>query len=204
MAAFISRPDRWYRAPQRTVLEQRLSRDCGGGIGSEACGPNGRAPGTEAQAAQLGTGVDAARGAARLKERTQLLHGPIAGAVGGVLEELADDLAPNSGVGAALDVDDGRDRVLIDEEVVEAPATSRACLVGDPDLPGEQDPPPRRLSDIVAVKQPRMVGQHGLQHVLGLVGALGQGDRGFAPASEVDAAHGPRSASRKLLPVVAA
>jgi hypothetical protein len=63
--------------------------------------------------------------------------------VGGVVEELAHDLPPYPGIAAALDLDESRDAVLVQEEMVEGPA--RARVVRNAHLLGDQEPSPRRL-----------------------------------------------------------
>jgi hypothetical protein len=50
------------------------------------------------------------------------LLGPIKDGMGRVVEELPDDLAPIPGVAASLDLDEGRNAFLVQEEVVERPA----------------------------------------------------------------------------------
>ena len=57
-------------------------------------------------------------GVVTLEPSAQGLYGPVDHRVCRVIEHLADDLAPYAGVGAALDLHDGRDRVLVEEKVV--------------------------------------------------------------------------------------
>jgi uncharacterized membrane protein len=55
---------------------------------------------------------------------------PVDDRVGSVVEHLADHLAPDAGVGAAFDLHDGRDRVLVEEEVVHRPPPGAPLLGG--------------------------------------------------------------------------
>jgi hypothetical protein len=50
------------------------------------------------------------------------------------------DLTTDAGVGAALDLDEGGDSVLI-EEMVDGPTISAAFLSGDAGLPADEEPP---------------------------------------------------------------
>ena len=135
-------------------------------------------------------GLDAARRAARLEQRPKLIHRPVTGPVRGVLEQLPDHLAPDARVRAALDLDERRHRVLIDEQVVEAPAAAGALLIGDPHLAREQDPSPRRVTDLVSGQQAGMLGEQRLEDVLGRVRRLRERDELAVPA-QVDAAAAP-------------
>ena len=54
----------------------------------------------------------------------------------GVFEHLTDDRAPALGVSSQLDLNERRAGVLIDQEVVDRPAISEACCLGDALLPG--------------------------------------------------------------------
>jgi len=51
--------------------------------------------------------------------------------VGRVLEELFHHLAPDAGVGAALDLDERRRAVSVSEEVVDAPPLGPRRFVGE-------------------------------------------------------------------------
>jgi hypothetical protein len=83
---------------------------------------------------------------------------------------LPDNLAADSRVGAALHLDDGRNAVLVEEEMIDAPGT-RSGLVGPKrDLPRNWQPAPRRIGvDLVARKEIRMASQKLLQAILKLV-----------------------------------
>ena len=71
-----------------------------------------------------------------------LVDGPVLGAVGGVVEHLADDLAADPRVGRPLDLHEGRDRLLVHEQVVEAPSTRPLLPVRDAHLACHQQEPP--------------------------------------------------------------
>jgi len=58
---------------------------------------------------------------------------------------------------------------LVNEEVVEAPTSAGAFLIGDTHLAGQKDPPPWRVTYLIAGEQSRMISQQGLEDVLGRV-----------------------------------
>ena len=57
----------------------------------------------------------------RLVRGAQLLDRPVTDGVRGVVEHLADDFPANPRVGRTLDLHDGRHRVLVQEQMVDAP-----------------------------------------------------------------------------------
>src|SRR5262249_41879059 len=67
--------------------------------------------------------------AAFLKAGTDGLDGPVDDRVGGVVEHLADDLTTNAGVAAPLDLDQRRNRILVEEQVVQRPPVA-PCFLG--------------------------------------------------------------------------
>ena len=62
---------------------------------------------------------------------TEYLDRPICDAVGGVVGQMLDYLPADAGVSAALDLDDGRDDGLVEEEVVDRPSPPTALLGGE-------------------------------------------------------------------------
>lgn len=82
------------------------------------------------------------------------LRRPVEDGVRGVIEHLADDLSPRAGIGAALDLDERGDAVLVQEKVVQGPAGSSLLLVRDADLSGDEEPAARRARiDLVSGEQ---------------------------------------------------
>jgi hypothetical protein len=71
------------------------------------------------------------------------------------IEQLPDYLAPDPGVGASLDLDQRRNRVLVDEEVIDAPALGSALTIGDADLARKQDPATWGVRQLIPGQQPR-------------------------------------------------
>ncbi len=67
-----------------------------------------------------------------LELRLEAVGWPVLGAVGRIFEHLFHDLTAEVGVGRALDLSEGGDAVLIDEEVVEAEPTTFALPPGTP------------------------------------------------------------------------
>jgi hypothetical protein len=77
--------------------------------------------------------------------------------MGGIVEHLPDDLAADAQVTAALDLDQGWNRILVDEEVIERKLVSAALLEWDAGLAGEQKPPAGLLLiDLVASEKVRI------------------------------------------------
>lgn len=74
---------------------------------------------------------------------------------------------------------------MIDEQMIQTPATRSPVLVANRHLPREQHPMSRRLSQLLSGEQPRMVSQQRLEDILGLERTLGQCDE-FAVTLEVD------------------
>ena len=68
---------------------------------------------------------------------------PVGSEVRRVVEHLADDLSPETRVARAFDLHECRDGVLVDEQVIEAPATATVIAVRDRDLLRDQQPPTR-------------------------------------------------------------
>jgi hypothetical protein len=65
---------------------------------------------------------------------------PVRGSVRGIVEHLANDLATDPGVTTSLDLNECRNAILIEKEVVEAPAASCVRLVAEPDLTLDKQP----------------------------------------------------------------
>src|SRR5262249_49081008 len=111
--------------------------------------------------------------AALLKAGTDGLDGPVDDRVGSVVEHLADDLAANAGVAAAFDLDQGRNGILVEKQVVQRPPVPSFVLGRDTHLPRDQEPPswcsPIRL---IAGQQVWVFGEKLLEHVLGVIGLL--------------------------------
>src|SRR5208337_2826514 len=59
-----------------------------------------------------------------------LLYGPVGNGIGCVVEHLTDNLPPDPGVGASLDLDERRDGILIKKQVVERPSTRPVLFAG--------------------------------------------------------------------------
>ena len=98
---------------------------------------------------------------------------PVRDDVGRVVEHLADDLAADAGVGAALHLDERRDRVLVDEEVVERPPGPAALGIGDAGLAGDEEPAARLArSHLVAGEEVRVVREELLEDRLKEVALL--------------------------------
>jgi hypothetical protein len=82
--------------------------------------------------------------ARRLKPGADGLHRPVHDRVGRVVQHLTDHLAPDAGVAAALDLDQGRDGVLVQEQVVHVPAIGATFLGRHGRLARDEQPAPRR------------------------------------------------------------
>jgi hypothetical protein len=68
------------------------------------------------------------RRAALFKREPKTLDAPIDDGVRRVVQDLADHLAADAGVGAALDLDERWDGILVDEEVIDVPAAGAALV----------------------------------------------------------------------------
>ena len=102
--------------------------------------------------------------------RTSIRRSP---SVRRVIEHLSHDLAPDPGVVAALDLDQYRYSPLVNEEVVKRPAALARVGTGNADLARYEKPAPSRTGHVViAGDQFRVLRQHRLQEILGVVTLL--------------------------------
>lgn len=140
---------RLHRLPEHPRVRTTEELGQGGGRGP----PAGLAPGLE-------PGLDA-------------VGRPVEHGVGGVVEQLPDDLAADAGVGRPLDLDEGGDAILVEEQVVEGPAVGAVGLAGDADLAVDEEPPAGLgRVDLVAGQETGVLGQEPLEQVLGGVPLL--------------------------------
>src|SRR5262249_39966927 len=108
-----------------------------------------------------------------LKLGTDRLDRPVDNRVGGVVEHLADDFAADAGVTAPLDLDQGRDGVLVEEQVVQRPAVAALLLGRHSHLPGDQQPAPRGGTvHLVPGQEVRVSGEEFLEYIFTVVGLL--------------------------------
>jgi hypothetical protein len=71
----------------------------------------------------------------------QFVRRPVENGVGGIIKHLANHLPADSGVGPPFDLNECGDAVLIQEEVIQRPATGPAGLAGNRLLPVDQHEP---------------------------------------------------------------
>lgn len=91
---------------------------------------------------------------------TEYLDRPICDAVGGVVGQMLDYLPADAGVSAALDLDDGRDDGLVEEEVVDRPSPATVLLGGGRHLARDQQPTARFCAVyLVPGQQVRVLGE---------------------------------------------
>jgi hypothetical protein len=69
------------------------------------------------------------------------VHGPVGDGVGGVIQHLSHHLAANAGVTAAFDLDQRRNRVLVEKQVIQRHPVSAAFLDWHAHLARDQQPP---------------------------------------------------------------
>jgi len=128
----------------------------------------------------------------------QLVDGPVQDRIGRVVEHLPHHLAADARVGAALDLDQRRHAVLVEEEMVDRPAPARALFGGDALLARHQHEAARHLRvDLVARQQFREGGEQALEVILrGEARGLHGDERAFVlqhedPCSDVHVATPP-------------
>ena len=125
------------------------------------------------------------------KQLAELLERPVHHAVGGVVEHLPDDLPSDPAVGAALDLDERRHGVLVEEQVVDGPAAGRVLVVGERGLAANQQPAARDVPGVlVPGEQTRKPRDQLLQDLLGLIAGLAHLDKLVVTSQQEDpAAH---------------
>jgi hypothetical protein len=85
---------------------------------------------------------------------------PIGDGVGRIVEHLSHHLAADAGVAAALDLDQGRHSVLVEEEVVKRQIVGAVLSDRDSNLAGDRQPAARfAFVDLVAGQQVGVAGQ---------------------------------------------
>src|SRR4051794_1488774 len=89
------------------------------------------------------------------KELPQTLDRPVDNRVRRVVEQLANDLTPDPRVARAFDLNERRNRVLVEEEVVDAPAAATVFVVRQRRLPAQQQPPTSRPNGRITREQTR-------------------------------------------------
>jgi hypothetical protein len=154
---------------------QPASAQVGGDVGPEGVGID---VGAE-MLLQSGLGV----GVRRFEGGSDALDSPVGSGVRGIVEHLADDGPPNARIGAALDLDEGGNALLVEEQVIEAPAVAPVGVLADAHLSSDQQPALARFAALVAYEQIRMIGEQLLQDALGVVALLGHLDQ---PAALLD------------------
>ena len=93
------------------------------------------------------------------------------------------------GIAAALHLDQGRDRILIEEEMVDTPAAASILLIGKSCFTSDQQPPPGRVSPVlIAGEQARELGNQSLENLFAVVWLLSHLQQFILAAQEVDAA----------------
>ena len=107
--------------------------------------------------------------AVRFERCPEALDRPVHDRVRGVVEHLADDLAPDARVATSLDLDQRRHRVLVEEQVIDRPAASAVLLGRQGGFATDEQPSPRRPTHLVACEQARVLGEERLEEVLGVV-----------------------------------
>lgn len=123
---------------------------------------------------ELGVGILTTEGAGGFELGADALDRPIGDGVRGIVEHLADDLAADAGVAAALDLDERGDSVLVEEEMIQGPAVGATELARDASLAVNEEPTtgdPR--IDLVSREQFHVVGQERLEQRCGFVRLLG-------------------------------
>ena len=125
------------------------------------------------------------------KQLAELLERPVHDAVGGVVQHLPDHLPSDPGVGAALDLDERRHRVLVEEQVVDGPAAGRVFVVRERSLTTNQQPAARECPPSTGPReQARKPRDQRLQYLLGLIRALAHLDKLVVASQQKDpAAH---------------
>jgi hypothetical protein len=105
-------------------------------------------------------GFEVFRLTARLEQLSNAARGPVLGAIRGVVQHLTYDFSPCASVFAALDFDEGRPRVLIDEEMVERLSRPAHRAIFDTDLSRDQQKLTRRIRiDLIARKERWFTGE---------------------------------------------
>jgi hypothetical protein len=92
------------------------------------------------------------------EQLAQLVERPVHHAIGGVVQHLPDDLPADPCVGAALDLDECRHRVLVEEQMVDRPAAARVLVVGKRSLAAHQEPAARGIPGVLVPSPARRVG----------------------------------------------
>jgi hypothetical protein len=135
---------------------------------------------------QHGCWVPADISAGSLEQLRQRAVSPVPGAVRGIVGHLPNNFTADPGIGTPLHLNERRDRVLIDEQMVQAPAPG-AILVGDRCLPADQKEAARITAvHLISRQQLRMVLQQLLQNRLSLIRCNRQGHEILALADEDD------------------
>jgi hypothetical protein len=127
-------------------------------------------------------------GAARLLKGTlQALDWPIRNGVSGVVEHLSDDFPSNPRIRAALDFDEHRDSILIEEEVINPPSAP-ACIAVQTHsrLALHEEPAPTWICCLVTDQDDRILNDQLLQNRLGVVRLLPHLDEFTIFADEED------------------
>jgi len=160
-------------APPRKLRSARFQKSC-----ASASWP--------ATSASTAAGVPADISAGSLEQLRQRAVSPVPGAVRGVVEHLPNNFTADPGIGTPLHLNERRDRVLIDEQMVQAPAPG-SILVGDRCLPADQKEAARITAvHLISRQQLRMVLQQLLQNRLSLKRCNRQGHEILALADEDD------------------
>jgi hypothetical protein len=109
----------------------------------------------------------------RREPLAQLPHRPVDDRVRRVVDQLPDNLAPESRVRASLHLDERWHTVLIEEDVVDRPPSCSLLRVGHARFALDQDPTPCvAAGELIAGEQIGELGEKLLQNVLPVVGSL--------------------------------
>ena len=104
-----------------------------------------------------------------------------------VLQHLADDGPADLGIRGALHLDQGRYRVLVDDQVIDRPAAARSRRLGDPLLAGDENPAAGVVGlDLLPVEQLGVIGDQRLEIILRREGLLLEGFEASVLASRVN------------------
>ena len=135
---------------------------------------------------QHGCRVPADVSAGSLEQLCQRALPPVPGAVRGIVEHLPNDLMADPAIGAPPNLHQRGDRVLIDEQMIQAPARG-AILVCNRCLPADQKEAARiTAAHLISRQQLRVVLQQPLHNRLSLIRRNRQGHELLAPADEND------------------